>query len=84
MTSISKFWRDFCVEHQVSPTAFTESGGMETIQNMLATISTDKRIIVLIIAWNWWWNDYHPNFKRPYGLANALCNRSKCDCRNRN
>lgn len=29
----------------------TESGGMETIQNMLATISTDKRIIVLIIAW---------------------------------
>lgn len=21
MTSISKFWRDFCVEHQVSPTA---------------------------------------------------------------
>ena len=29
----------------------TESGGMEIIQNMLATISTDKRIIVLIIAW---------------------------------
>ena len=29
----------------------TESGGMKTIQNMLATISTDKRIIVLIIAW---------------------------------
>lgn len=29
----------------------TESGGMKTIQDMLATISTDKRIIVLIIAW---------------------------------
>ena len=29
----------------------TESGGMKTIQYMLATISTDKRIIVLIIAW---------------------------------
>lgn len=28
-----------------------ESGGMKTIQDMLATISTDKRIIVLIIAW---------------------------------
>ena len=29
----------------------TESGGMKTIQDMLAAISTDKRIIVLIIAW---------------------------------
>lgn len=28
-----------------------EAGGMKTIQDMLATISTDKRIIVLIIAW---------------------------------
>ena len=29
----------------------TESGEMKTIQDMLATISTDKHIIVLIIAW---------------------------------
>lgn len=28
-----------------------ESGGMEVIQDMLASISNDKRIIVLIIAW---------------------------------
>lgn len=27
------------------------SGGMKTVQDMLTTISTDKRIIVLIIAW---------------------------------